>query len=461
MGVYLFWVLKMTKSKSIDMTNGPFLKNMLLFALPLVFTGILQLVYNTADTVIVGKFAGDEALAAVGATGSLINLILNVFMGLSMGSGVMTARYIGANDKKRVHRSVHTAMSISIICGIIVAVIGFCFSKTFLRLMNSPENVIELSTLYLKIYFLGAPGSLVYNFGASILRAAGDTKRPLYILFFSGIVNIILNLILVIPFKMSVSGVAIATIVSQYISAVMIVVHLVKLESDIKLSLKSLRIYGNELKNIFRIGLPAGIQNSLFSVSNVIIQSAVNNFGSVAMAGISAGSNFDSYIYTCTNAIGQTSMTFSSQNIGAGKPKNIGKIYRYALAITVIISMAMGWFGYFFREELVGIFSDKPEVIAIGADRLALIMPFYVFCSLQDVAGCQIRGMGISLEPMIVSLFGACGIRLFWIFVILPMNYSLINLYWAYPISWSVTFVAQSVLYIIVKKKMYKKYSYV
>ncbi len=449
----------MAKNKNFDMTNGPFLKNMLLFALPLIFTGLLQLLYNTADTAIVGRFAGDAALAAVGATGSLINLIINVFVGLSMGSGVMVARYLGADDSKRVHRCVHTAMSISVICGVIMMLIGFFFAKTFLRLMNSPENVIDLSTLYLKIYFLGSPGSLVYNFGAAILRASGDTKRPLFILLLSGLVNVILNLVLVIEFHMSVSGVAIATITSQYISAVLIVMFLLKSDSDIKLSVKALKIYKPELKGILRIGVPAGLQNSLFSISNVIIQSAVNNFGSVAMAGISAGSNFDSYVYTCTNAIGQTSMTFSSQNLGAGKPKNISKIYRYAFMMTLVVGLSMSWFGFFFREQLVGIFSDKPEVIAIGAERLALIMPFYVFCSLQDTAGCQIRGMGKSVEPMIVSLIGACGIRLFWVFVILPMNYSLINLYWAYPISWIVTFVAQSVLIIITQKGLYKKYT--
>lgn len=448
----------MTKTKTFDMTNGPFVKNMLKFALPLIFTGLLQLLYNTADSVVVGKFAGNEALAAVGSTGSLINLIINLFVGMSMGSGVIAARFLGAGDKKRVHRCVHTAMSISLICGVIMMLVGFIFAKSFLQLMNSPENVIDLSTLYLKIYFLGAPGSLVYNFGASILRASGDTKRPLYILLFSGIVNVILNLILVIPFKMSVSGVAIATIVSQYISALMIVVFLVKTDSDIKLSIKALKIYGAEFKSIIRIGIPAGLQSALFSVSNVIIQSAVNNFGEIAMAGISAGSNFDSYVFTCTNAIGQTTMTFSSQNIGAGKPQNVKRVYKNAFLMTLIIGSVLSWLGFFFREPLVGIFSSDPDVIAIGAQRLALVMPFYVFCSLQDTAGCQIRGMGKSFEPMIISLIGACGIRIFWVFVVLPHIYSLINLYWAYPISWFVTFVAQSVLVIITQKQINKKY---
>lgn len=444
----------MNKTKTTDMTIGPFTGKILQFSLPLMITGVLQLLYNTSDTAIVGKFAGQESLAAVGATSSLINLILNVFIGLSMGSGIMAARYIGAEDKKRLHRCTHTAVAISIICGVIVSIIGFFFAKPMLQLMKSPDDVIDLSTRYLKIYFLGSIGSLVYNFGASLVRATGDTKKPLYILFLSGLVNVILNLILVIPFGMGVSGVAIATIVSQYMSAVMIVIHLVKMKSDSRLEIGKIKIYPQELKNIFRIGLPAGIQNSLFSISNVIIQSTVNTFGSVAMAGMAAGSNFESYIYTCTNAVGQTAMTFTSQNLGAGKSKNIPKVYRTCLLITVILGVGLGTFGYFFREPLVGIFSSEADVISIGAERLALIMPFYVFCSLQDVAGCQLRGMGHSLEPMIMSIFGACGIRLFWIFVILPLNYSLINLYWAYPISWVITFIGQSVLYFIVKKKI-------
>lgn len=447
----------MAKTNSLDMTNGPFLKKILRFSVPLIFTGLLQLVYNSADAAIVGKFSGPEALAAVGSTGSLINLIINVFMGLSMGSGVMAARYIGAEDEKRTEKCVHTAMTVGLISGIIVAVFGYFFAGTLLRLMNAPDDVIDLATVYLQIYFMGAPGSLVYNFGASLLRASGDTKRPLYILFASGIVNIVLNLILVIPFEMSVRGVAIATIVSQYMTAIIIVALLLKSKGIIKLELKKLRMNKVELLNILRIGIPAGVQNSLFSVSNVIIQSAVNSFGSVAMAGIAAGSNYDSYVYTCTNAIGQTAMTFTSQNIGAGKYKNIGRIYGYCLVITTVMGLGLSMLGYVLREPIVSIFASEPQVISIGAQRLALIMPFYVFCSLQDMTGCQIRGFGKSVEPMIVSLIGACGIRLLWIFVILPEGHSLIDLYWAYPISWSVTFFAQLCLYLIFKSGLNKE----
>lgn len=442
--------------KTFDMTNGPFLKKIFIFALPLMATGLLQLLYNSADTAIVGKFAGSQALAAVGSTGSLINLIINVFIGLSMGSGVMVARHIGAGDEKRVSKSVHTAMLLGLVSGIIVAVIGFFMSGTFLKLMKVEEGVLELSTLYLKIYFMGAPGSLVYNFGASLLRASGDTKRPLYILSASGLVNVILNLILVIPFKMSVAGVAIATIVSQYMTAIIVVICLLRTSSMLRLSPKKLRFDKLELKCIIRIGVPAGLQSSLFSISNVIIQSAVNSFGAVAMAGIAAGSQFDGYIYVCTNAVAQTTMTFTSQNIGAAKYKNINKVYRYCFLAASVISIVLSATGFFLRNEIVWLFAKEPEVIELGAQRLALVIPFYIFCSLQDVAAGQIRGMGKSIEPMILSLFGTCIIRLMWIFLILPEGHSLMDIYWAYPISWFATFVLLNILYFITLKKLIK-----
>lgn len=444
----------MGKRYSLDMTNGPFLKKILIFSIPLMLTGLLQIAYNTADVIVVGRFVGKEALAAVGSTGSLVNLFLNVFLGLSMGSGVMVARHIGENDGKKIHDCVHTAMLLSVICGVVVGILGFFASSTMLRLMNAPEDVIDLASLYLKIYFLGSPGLLAYNFGASIVRSTGDTKRPLYILSFSGLINVGLNLILVIFFNLGVSGVAIATIVSQYVSAVLIIFYLLRIPNACKLMPSKLKFEKTELKSILRLGLPAGIQSSLFSVSNVVIQSTVNSFGSVAMAGIAAGSNYDSYIYTCTNAIAQTTMTFSSQNMGAKKYSNIGRVYRHCLVLTTVIGVAMGFFGCVFGNQIVGLFSDDPEVIAIGADRLLLVMPFYFFCSLMDVAASQIRGMGKSFEPMIVSLLGACGIRIFWIYFILPLNRSLTFLYWAYPVSWAVTFFVQFAMYFILKNKM-------
>ena len=447
----------MASKYSLDMTKGPFLKKILRFSLPLMFTGLLQMIYNTADVIVVGRFAGGTALAAVGATGSLVNLILNIFLGMSMGSGVMTAKYIGARDEASVKRCVHSAMLLSILSGIFVAIFGFIFSEQLLVMMDSPEDVLPLSTLYLKIFFLGAPAGMVFNFGASIVRATGDTKKPLIILSVSGIINIVLNLILVINFNMSVAGVAIATIVSQYISATVIVIVLLKMQNACRLKPKELRFHKEELKRILFVGIPAGIQNSLFSVSNVIIQTTVNSFGSVAMAGIAAGSNIDSLIYTCTNAISQTTMTFSSQNFGAKKYENFNKIYFRCIALTIAIGVSMGALGIVFKEFLVGIFSTDPAVIKIGAERLTLILPFYFFCSLMDVGAGQLRGMGKSVLPMMVSLLGGCGLRLLWIFVFFPHNPTLIYLYYAYPISWTITFVVLFVCYFIVRKQILKK----
>ena len=447
----------MASKYSLDMTNGPFLKKILRFSLPLVLTGLLQMIYNTADIIVVGRFAGGTALAAVGATSSLVNLILNVFLGMSMGSGVMTAKYIGARDEDSVKRCVHSAMLLSILSGIFVAIFGFVFSEQLLVMMDSPADVLPLSKLYLQIFFLGAPAGMVFNFGASIVRATGDTKKPLLILSMSGIVNIVLNLILVINFHMSVAGVAIATITSQYISATCILFVLFKMKNACKLTLKKLRFHKEELKRILYVGIPAGIQNSLFSVSNVIIQTTVNSFGSIAMAGIAAGSNVDSFIYTCTNAVSQTTMTFSSQNYGAKKYENFNKIYFRCVVLTIAIAGAMGALGVIFKEFFVGIFSTDPAVIEIGAQRLTLILPFYFFCSLMDVGAGQLRGMGKSFLPMIVSLLGGCGLRLLWIFVFFPKNPTLMYLYYAYPISWSITFVVLFVCYFIVRKQILKK----
>lgn len=439
------------------MTKGPFLKKILVFSLPLMLTGLLQMVYNTADIVVVGRFAGPASLAAVGATSSLINLILNIFLGMAMGSGVMSARYIGAGDDKRLSKCVHTAITLSVICGIAVGIFGFFMSEKLLILMDSPADVLPLSKRYLQIYFMGAPASLVYNFGAAIVRSTGDTKRPLYILSATGIVNIALNLVLVIYFHMDVAGVAIATITAQYISAACIIIRLLKIDGACRLHLSKLRIYANEMKQILLIGVPAGIQNSLFSLSNVIIQSTVNSFGSIAMSGITAGSNYESFVYICTNAISQTTMTFSSQNLGARKYENFSKIYMRCILLAVLIGGGMSAIGIVFRNQVVGLFSTDPAVIEIGAARLYMILPFYCFCSLMDIGGGQLRGMGKSFEPMFITLMGSCGIRLLWVFVFFPRNPTLLYLYWAYPISWSLTFFVLFIGYFIIKRNILKK----
>lgn len=436
------------------MTSGPFFKKILIFSFPLMLTGVLQLIYNAADVMVVGRFAGPESLAAVGSTSSLINLILNLFIGLSTGAGVMTARHIGAASGEKIHNNVHTAMAASVISGFTVGIIGFAFSERLLILMGTPEDVLPLSSLYLKIYFLGAPGSLIYNFGASIVRATGDTKRPLYILASTGLINVMLNLVLVVGFHFDVAGVAIATITAQYISAVLIVIRLTKFENACRLNLKKVRIHITELKEIIKIGLPAGFQSSLFSFSNVLIQSTINTFGSVAMAGNTAAQNADAFIYTASNAVAQTAMTFTSQNIGAKKHENIRKVYFICLAFSFTMSAILGGIALLFPEVIIGIFTTEPEVIEIGKQRLFILMSTYFICSIMDVTGCQIRGMGKSVEPMIITLLGACGIRVLWLYTGFPLNPALWNLYLSYPISWLITFVALFVCFLVFEKRL-------
>ena len=447
----------MNKRGILDMTTGPFLKKILIFAIPLMLTGVLQLVYNAADVMVVGRFAGSESLAAVGSTSSLINLIINLFIGLSTGAGVVTARHIGANLPDRIHKSVHTAMSLSVASGFAVAIFGFFMAERLLILMGTPEDVLHLATLYLKIYFLGAPGSLVYNFGASIVRSTGDTKRPLIILSSTGIVNVVLNLILVVFFHMNVAGVAIATIVAQYISAFLIVIRLKSIENACRLNFKKIKIYKDELKEIVRIGLPAGFQTSLFSFSNVLIQSTINTFGSVAMAGNTAAQNADAIIYVCTNAFGQAAMTFTSQNIGAKKHENLRRVYFTCMGLALLISVALGTVGLIFPEEIIGIFTTDSAVIEIGKERLYILLATYFLCSLMDVSGCQIRGMGKSIEPMIITLLGACGIRVLWLYTGFPLKKELWNLYLSYPISWGLTLIALFICFFVFEKRFKKE----
>ncbi|MBQ4244416.1 MAG: MATE family efflux transporter, partial [Clostridia bacterium] len=446
-----------SRKSELDMTRGPFLRKILIFSVPLMFTGLLQLAYNTADTAIVGRFVGKAALAAVGSTGSLINLFVSLFTGMSMGAGVTVARHIGERDSRKIHECVHSAMLLGALCGVIIGTVGFILCPHILRLMNVPEDVIPLSTRYLKIYFLSAPSMLIYNFGSAIVRSTGDTKRPLIILAVSGFINVMLNIVFVIGFRMGVEGVAIPTVISQTISAVVIVIYLCRYDGDCRLSLSKLRFYGAEIKEILRLGVPAGLQSALFSISNVIIQSNVNSFGSAAMAGISAGSNFDGYIYTCCNAVAQATMTFTSQNVGAKTYENIGKIYRMCILTAVCIGSVLSTLGFIFSYKITGLFSSEPEVIDIAVGRMRFIMPFFIFCPLQDIAASQLRGMGRSFEPMIVSLLGACGLRLAWVFFALPLNRTLIFLYWSYPLSWAATFAVQFTLYFIYKRKLIAK----
>lgn len=451
----------MSKIKSArnetDMLNPPFFKKLLIFALPLMATGILQIIYNVADIVVVGKFAGHEALAAVGSTSALINLILNLFIGLATGTGVVTANLIGAEEHDALRKNVHTAMLTSVICGVFVGVFGFVFSRFFLTLMDSPADVIDLSTLYLKIYFLGAPASMVYNFGAAIVRSNGDTKRPLVILAALGIVNVVLNIVLVICFHLDVAGVAIATIISQYISAVFIVRRLRRLPNACRLSIRNLRIHSKSLKKIMTIGIPAVIQGVMFSLSTVIIQSTVNSFGSIAVAGCSAAMNIDNFIYCCCNSVSQTAMNFTSQNTGAVRYENIRKIYLRCMALTVVTALLLTGISLMFPAQILSIFSSDSEVIRIGIERTQMVVTLYVFCALMDLACCQLRGMGRSIEAMLITLIGSCGLRILWIFAVVPFKRTLANVFVTYPITWIITFAVLQICCIVCLRKLEAK----
>ncbi len=445
------------KQREIDMLNAPFLKKLLLFAIPIMFTGVLQIVYNAADVIVVGRFAGKEALAAVGSTSSLVNLILNLFIGLATGTGVVTANLIGAGNTDGLKKNVHTAMLLSIICGFFVGIFGFFASRQFLVWMGSPSDVIELSTLYLKIYFLGAPASLVYNFGAAIIRSNGDTKRPLVILGITGLINVLLNLLLVVVFHLDVAGVAIATIVAQYISAVAVLRILIKLPNACRLKIRELKIDTNSLKKIVQIGIPAGIQGMMFSVSNVLIQSTINSFGSVVIAGNSAGVNTDNIAWVCMNAFSQASMTFASQNMGAKKYENISKIYWRCMGLAVIVTVIIAIVMLVFSTQIMGLFSKDPDVIQVGVERMKYILSVYFLATIMDVAACHIRGMGHSLSAMFITLVGSCVFRVFWIYVIFPLNPVLPVLYLSYPASWIVTFIALHINYVLCNRKILKE----
>lgn len=445
-----------SKSHEINMIEGPIFGKLLLFAGPLMLSSMLQLLFNAADIIVVGRFAGDNSLAAVGSTSSLINLLVNFFMGLSIGTNVLVSRYFGARHDKHLSDTVHTSMAVSIIGGAILAIVGFFFSKTFLIWMQSPTEVLPLASLYLKIYFLGMPASMVYNFGSAILRAVGDTRRPMYYLSFAGVINALLNLFFVIVCHLDVAGVAIATVISQVISAVLIVRCLMKEEGIYRLELAKLSINREILGKIIRIGLPASFQGMLFSISNVIIQSSVNSFGAIIVAGNSAAANIEGFVYMGMNAFYQAAISFVGQNVGANKYDRVGKIAIRAEVLVILTGLLMGNLGYLFGENLLSFYTKSPEVIAAGMIRLLYILVPYCLCGMMDVMVGVLRGLGYAVMPMIVSLIGACGLRLVWIFTFFqkPAFHETKYLYLTYPVSWGVTMLAHVVCYAVCINKV-------
>ena len=443
-----------SRNYEIDMCNGPLTRKIITYCIPLALSGILQLLYNAADIIVVGRFSGPTALAAVGSTGSLINLIVNLLIGLSVGASVCVANFYGAGREKDVRETVHTAMLISVIGGVIVAVVGMVFAKTFLGWMGSPDDVIDQATLYLRIYFAGMPLTMAYNFASAIFRALGDTKRPLYYLAVSGLVNVILNLIFVIVFKMGVAGVATATVVAQAVSTTLIILCMIRSHSVIHLQRDMLRIHGDKLKEIVRVGLPAGLQGTIFSISNVLIQSSINSFGSIAIAGNSASSNLEGFMYTSMNSVYQAALSFAGQNMGARKYSRLKKVLCNCLAIVTGIGIGMGAITYLFRYQLLGLYSSDMDVINFGIERLELFCLTYFTCGAMDVMVGQMRGMGYSIVPMIVSLVGVCGIRIVWIFTVFKASNSLLTLYMSYPVSWVVTLAVHFSTFLYVYHKV-------
>jgi len=442
-------------TRTVDMVNGSIFKSVIYFVVPLILGNILQLLYNAADIIVVSRFAGSEAMASVGATGSLSALIVSLFIGLSVGTSVVVSRCYGARDSKGVFRAVHTSVLLGIVSGFAAMVVGMAFSKTFLLWMGTPEGkVLDGAVTYMRIYFAAVPASLVYNFGAAILRAIGDTKRPLYILAFSGIVNVILNLVLVIKFHLDVAGVAIATAVSNYISAIAVIIILLRAEGVQRLVIKELKFYREELKQILKVGLPAGIQSSVFSISNTLIQSAVNSFKSAAIAGSAAAGNIEGFVYTAMNAFYQAAITGVSQNYGAKKEEGIRRSFRVCVISVTVVGFVLGALTTIFARPLLGIYiTDSEEAIRFGIIRIVYAGLPYFLCGIMEVQAGLLRGIGYSTAAMVNSLIGACGLRVVWVTWILPLHRTPEMLFLCWPISWVVVIIMHGVYYMCVKKK--------
>lgn len=449
----------MSKTYSIDMCNGSILPKLLKFAIPLMCSSILQLLFNAADVIVVGQCCGDNSLAAVGSTTSLINLLTNLFIGLSVGANVLVARYYGAKEKKHLHEVVHTAIALSLISGVILTVFGVVFTRQILVWMKTPEDVLELATIYLRIYFTGMIATMLYNFCSSILRAVGDTKRPLYYLLFAGVINVLLNLFFVVVCDMDVAGVGFATVISQFISAGLIVRCLMREQAPYRLFLKNIHLHTKYVGKILQIGLPAGLQGTVFSLSNVVIQSSINSFGAVVMAGNAAAGSVEGFVYMGMNAFHQAAVSFVSQNVGAAKFERINKIAIRVLLCVIVTGIVMGGLTVFFGPQLLGFYSKEANVIALGMVRLRIVCGVYFLCGMMDVMVGILRGLGYSVMPMIVSLIGACGLRLVWIFTIFQIDeyHTPFMLYMSYPVTWVITTVVHAICFFVVRKRFPKQ----
>ena len=446
-----------TNKYQIDMCRGPLFGQIVLFSVPLMLSGLLQLFFNAADLIVVGRFASHEALAAVGATSSLTALIVNVFMGLSVGTNVLVANFFGAKDHKNVSRTVHTAILMAIFGGIVLAVIGIGLATPLLRLMATPENVIAKSSLYMWIYFAGMPFIMLYNFGSAVLRAVGDTRRPLYYLLFAGIVNVVLNLFFVLVCGMDVAGVAIATVVSQGIAAALVIRCLRNARDACRLRMRNLRIDPVILKRMLWIGLPAGIQGMFFSLSNITIQSSVNSFGSLAIAGNTAVASLEGFIYIGSNAFHQTVVSFAGQNLGGGQYNRIRRSIIYCALCSSAVCIVMGY-GFFLNgHALLSIYNSTPEVINWGMLRMNILFSTYFLCGIMDVMSGALRGLGRSVMPAVITLIGVCVLRIVWVYTVFPVHPTMGNLMLSYPITWAITAAANGYYLYIVCRKLFRQ----
>ena len=445
---------------SVDLTQGPLFKRIIIYTLPIIATGVLQLLFNAADLVVVGNSTNDTALPAVGATGSLVHLIVNLLIGLSVGAGVCAAKYYGARDEKSMHELVHTAIPTAAIGGIIFGAIGFCFAGTFLKWMDTPDDIIAQASLYVKIYSIGIPFSIVYNFGAAILRSVGDTTRPLIFLVIAGVVNVLFNLMFVFLFHMDADGVATATAISQALSAVMVIIYMMRVKESHRFQPKKMRFYKDKFVKILVIGLPAGVQGSLFSVSNVIIQKSINSFGSIVISGNTSAGNLEGFVYTGMNAFHQTALNFTGQHLGAKKYERIKRIILLCLLSVSVVGLVLGIGMYLLGAPLLGIYSPgKDEIISYGLLRLKYICVPYFLCGVMDVLSGLLRGMGYSFSSMIITLTCVCGFRILWIYTVfaMPAYHNMTTLYLSYPISWALCCIVQGGLLLFAYIKMMRR----
>lgn len=442
-----------------NLTEGSLFPKIVTFTIPLMLTGILQTLYNAADMIVLGVFSSDTAMGSVGACGALIAMIINTFFGLSVGASVYVARYIGARDHEGVRKVVHTSTTFAFFCGIVVALFGFFCASPLLTLMGTPNEQLLEAVPYMKAYFTGVPASIIYNYLAAILRSSGDTKRPLKFLAISGVINVVLNFILVFFFDKGAVGVGISTAVSQYAALAMIVYHMTHLEGSCRLDLKMLSIDKNTLGNIIRLGLPAGLQGTLFALSNVLIQSTVNGYGPVVVNGNSASANIENFIYIAMNSLHHTALTFVGQNIGADKKERVKPTVMYCVGIVAAVGIVMGGIALIFGRPLLSIYAHGEAVtIQAGLNRMRIIATTYFLCGIMDVLCGFSRGMGKSLTPMIISLVGSCVFRIIWIYTVCPLAPQNITLlYISYPISWTITAAAHLVSCIMVWKKLKNK----